>query len=145
VVEILRTAHVRMTSLRAASVHGLVFFFFYRKHTFLGTTVAQICQFAVNFVQVLADCHKVASELPQCHENLIFYFGILVFCIFFYFGWAQFSVEDLDLDQFGSGSFLVRSGSLKDYEDFQPQRQIGIRGVAKSARSEYLILHRWMP
>jgi hypothetical protein len=43
----------------------------------------------------------------------------------------------------GSGSLLVRSGSLKELwkfaVDFQPQGQIGIRGVAKSAGSKNLI------
>jgi hypothetical protein len=58
-----------------------------------------------------------------------------------------FSIVDLDLDQFGSGSLLVRYGSLccgSTWCDFQPWSQIGIRVVAKSAGSKNLILHLWM-
>jgi hypothetical protein len=91
-------------------------------------------------VRVLAVRGKTASELPQFKENLIFLLrhiaemgSILV-------------LADLDPGQFGSGTFLVRSGSLKElHNGFQPRSQIGIRVVAKSAGAEYEILHLWLP
>jgi hypothetical protein len=56
---------------------------------------------------------------------------------------------DLDSDQDRSGSFLLDQDLWKSYDsswwEFQPSSPIGIRVVAKSAGSKYLILHLWMP
>jgi hypothetical protein len=78
---------------------------------------------------VLAAHGNKVHALPQSKDNLIFYFGILQKC-------AQFSVGDLDPDEFGSWSFLVRFSSLKEVCQCQPQSQVRIWGVTKSTGSE---------
>jgi hypothetical protein len=64
---------------------------------------------AENWVCVLVVRGKTASELPQCECFTLV--GML-------HKWAQFSFGDLYPDQFGSGSFLVESWSLKELKWF---------------------------
>jgi hypothetical protein len=94
----LRAAHIRMTRC------GFVFTANCQIPTlwhFSETAVSRTWHFAV----------KVSSELPQCKEELSFYVGILLLKIYI-------SVVDLDPDQFGSWSLLVRSGFSKELWKF---------------------------
>jgi hypothetical protein len=96
---------------------------------FLGTTETWIRQFAVNWVRVWEVRGKMASAVQRNHiaaSGLNLVLG----------AWTRIS-WDLDL-------FWLDTDTWKSYCNFQHWSQIGIWVVAKSARSEYFILHLWV-
>jgi hypothetical protein len=102
----MRISHIWMNRIRAANIRGL---FFARTATNLGYRIFRrlpCWELSYSQLKRASDSHSLRKK------NLIFIIGMLQ-------RWAQIIVRNVNMDQDGSGSFFIRSGSLKELWQFR--------------------------